>query len=108
RLHYRGRMAAGLACRKRSARRIDPRGMKAAFVLFILLSSLSQAQPPWRLSLPGWTFEFPRDHFAHQDFKTEWWYFTGNVRDESGRRFGYQLTFFRQGIRPPALRTPTT
>jgi predicted secreted hydrolase len=60
------------------------------------------------LSLPGWIYEFPRDHFAHPEFKTEWWYFTGNIRDESGRRFGYQLTFFRQGIRPPAVRGETT
>ena len=32
--------------------------------------------------------------------ETEWWYFTGNLNDESGRRLGYELTFFRQGIRP--------
>jgi predicted secreted hydrolase len=69
---------------------------------------LAQTQQPWRLSLPGWIYEFPRDHFAHPEFKTEWWYFTGNIRDESGRRFGYQLTFFRQGIRPPAVRGETT
>ena len=57
----------------------------------------------WRLSLPGWEYEFPRDHFAHPEFKTEWWYFTGNLRAVgdagAGKDFGYQLTFFRQGIR---------
>ena len=37
----------------------------------------------------------------HRDFKTEWWYFTGNLRAADGRRFGYQVTFFRQGVRPP-------
>jgi predicted secreted hydrolase len=41
---------------------------------------------------------FPRDHGAHPNFKTEWWYFTGNLQDEQKRRFGYQLTIFRQGI----------
>ena len=59
----------------------------------------------WRLAEPGWRYEFPRDHHIHADFKTEWWYFTGNLTDPTGRRFGYQLTFFRQGIRHPAERT---
>lgn len=60
----------------------------------------------WRLAEPGWKYEFPRDHHAHRDFKTEWWYFTGNVADADGHRFGYELTFFRQGIRPAAERDP--
>jgi predicted secreted hydrolase len=81
--------------------------VRAIFV-FLVLSCVAQAQPLWRLSLPGWQFVFPRDHHTHPEFKTEWWYFTGNLRDESGRRFGYQLTFFRQGIRPPSLRGNTT
>jgi predicted secreted hydrolase len=58
----------------------------------------------WKTAEPGWSYEFPRDHHAHDEFKTEWWYFTGNLADSTGRRFGYQLTFFRQGIRPPAER----
>lgn len=52
----------------------------------------------WQLALPGWHYEFPRDHGAHPAFKTEWWYFTGNLRDERGAEFGFQLTWFRQGI----------
>jgi predicted secreted hydrolase len=56
-------------------------------------------EPDWALALPGWKYEFPRDHFAHPDFKTEWWYFTGNLTAEDGREFGFQLTFFRQGTR---------
>jgi predicted secreted hydrolase len=56
-------------------------------------------EPDWALSLPGWKYEFPRDHFAHPEFKTEWWYFTGNLVAEDGREFGFQLTFFRQGVR---------
>jgi predicted secreted hydrolase len=59
----------------------------------------------WQMAQPGWRYEFPRDHHLHPDFKTEWWYFTGNLADASGRRFGYQLTFFRQGIRPLAQRS---
>ena len=44
----------------------------------------------------------------HENFKTEWWYFTGNLTNDRGRRFGYELTFFRQGIRPPNERDGTT
>jgi predicted secreted hydrolase len=60
----------------------------------------------WKSAEPGWDYEFPRDHGAHRDFKTEWWYFTGNVFDADGNRFGYELTFFRQGISPAAQRDP--
>jgi len=37
---------------------------------------------------------FPRDHGSHPDFRTEWWYLTGWVRDGEGER-GVQITFFR-------------
>lgn len=79
-------------------------------ILFSSIASLILAScvlaADWRVAQPGWRYEFPRDHHAHTEFKTEWWYFTGNVADVSGRRFGYELTFFRQGIRPPAERAP--
>jgi len=58
------------------------------------------AESGWSPSLPGWTYEFPRDHGSHPSFKTEWWYFTGNVETDDGVEFGYQLTFFRQGVIP--------
>lgn len=45
-------------------------------------------------------FEFPRDHGPHDDFQTEWWYYTGNLDTADGRHFGYQLTFFRRGLTP--------
>ncbi len=45
-------------------------------------------------------FQFPQDHGAHPDFAIEWWYLTGNLYSENGRRFGYQLTLFRIGLRP--------
>jgi predicted secreted hydrolase len=83
--------------------------MKLRAIISILLAAHGAcAQNPWRLALPGWSFEFPRDHFAHPEFKTEWWYLTGNLRDQNDRRYGYQLTFFRQGVRPPAGRFGTT
>src|SRR5689334_3316057 len=45
----------------------------------------------------GYRYEFPRDHGSHDGFRTEWWYYTGNLTAK-GRAFGYQLTFFRRGI----------
>jgi predicted secreted hydrolase len=62
----------------------------------------------WQVAEPGWSYQFPRDHHVHDKFKTEWWYFTGNLTNTSGRRFGYEVTFFRQGVRPPAERKETT
>jgi predicted secreted hydrolase len=38
---------------------------------------------------------FPTDHGSHEGFRNEWWYFTGNLFDASGRHFGFELTFFR-------------
>ncbi|BCX05531.1 MAG: carotenoid 1,2-hydratase [Candidatus Roseilinea sp.] len=46
-------------------------------------------------------FDFPRDHGPHDAYQTEWWYYTGNLFDASGRHFGYQLTFFRRALVPP-------
>ena len=51
----------------------------------------------YRVAEPGYHIEFPRDHFSHPDFRTEWWYYTGNLHDATGRRFGFELVFFRQG-----------
>jgi predicted secreted hydrolase len=51
-------------------------------------------------------FVFPEDHGPHAGFRNEWWYFTGNLETDRGRRFGYQLTFFRLALSPyPAART---
>ena len=51
-------------------------------------------------------FSFPADHGPHTGFRTEWWYFTGNLTTAEGRRFGYQLTFFRVALKPgPAVRS---
>jgi predicted secreted hydrolase len=56
------------------------------------------ADGTWKQAVGQREWRFPRDHGMHPDFRTEWWYFTGNLRDTNGHRYGYQLTFFRQGI----------
>lgn len=45
-------------------------------------------------------FQFPADHAAHPDYRSEWWYFTGNLEAGNGREFGFQLTFFRFALAP--------
>jgi len=45
-------------------------------------------------------FEFPADHGPHPDFRTEWWYYTGNLQTADRRHFGFQLTFFRVALAP--------
>jgi predicted secreted hydrolase len=56
--------------------------------------------PGFARVLSGRRFELPRDHGPHFRYQTEWWYYTGNLRTAEGRRFGYQLTFFRRGLSP--------
>lgn len=68
----------------------------ALVVLLILAASTMPGQ--YRLALPGYHYQFPRDYFNHPEFQTEWWYYTGNVKANDGHRFGFELTFFRQGF----------
>lgn len=41
---------------------------------------------------------FPADHAVHPGYRSEWWYFTGNLEAQDGRRFGMQFTLFRFGL----------
>jgi predicted secreted hydrolase len=50
-------------------------------------------------------FVFPQDWGSHPGFRSEWWYFTGNVDSAAGRHYGFELTFFRFALRAaPAWR----
>lgn len=59
------------------------------------ITPVASAVVPYAQVRPGHAFAFPRDHGAHPDFRTEWWYVTGWLRDAMGRDFGIQITFFR-------------
>jgi predicted secreted hydrolase len=70
-----------------------------AIVFLLLLGGAgSLLGSDWKQAVGPWEWSFPRDHGSHPNFRTEWWYFTGNLSDPLARRFGYQLTFFRQGV----------
>jgi len=77
------------------------RNKLAALASALLIFNPLAAQ--YRTAVPGYRFEFPRDYFDHPDFQTEWWYYTGNLKSSRGRRYGFELTFFRQAVsRDPA------
>jgi predicted secreted hydrolase len=58
----------------------------------------TETAPSFRPALPGYEYQFPRDFYSHDEFRIEWWYYTGHLEDVSGRSFGYQLTFFRVAL----------
>ncbi len=64
----------------------------------VLLMVVRAPAQQYELALPGYKFQFPRDYFNHEQYQTEWWYYTGNLRAPDGHRFGFELTFFRQGV----------
>jgi predicted secreted hydrolase len=76
------------------------RNLFIAGILFTLLltTSISSGED-FKRALPGRSFSFPRDHFSHPEFGTEWWYYSGHLSDRQKRSFGYQLTFFRTGLK---------
>lgn len=70
-----------------------------ALSMAVLLAGGGLAEDTFQTPRPGRVFEFPRDHGAHPDYKTEWWYYVGHLKAASGETFGYQLTFFRVALR---------
>ncbi|HOC43350.1 MAG TPA: lipocalin-like domain-containing protein [Thermoanaerobaculales bacterium] len=93
-------------------RKADPRRPRPARQLIAAVLALAWLAPAAaRAGENGWqritgppAIELPRDHGAHPEVQTEWWYLTANLRDAAGHRYGVQLTFFRSGLdaRPPA------
>ncbi len=84
-------------------RRWDYR-MRVALAFCLLALAPAAGAGEWKTARPDYAWSFPHDHWARHGYKTEWWYFTGHLTSEDGRRFGYQFTFFRIGMLP---RRPT-
>jgi len=63
-------------------------------------AGLGLADPSYRPSFPG-------DHGPHPDFRSEWWYFTGNLEDTDGHPFGFQFTIFRFALSGEPVRRST-
>ena len=64
----------------------------------VLPTPVSTQTDAWKRATPSRAVTLPADHAAHPDYRIEWWYYTGNLRGEGGRRYGYQVTFFRVGV----------
>ena len=45
-------------------------------------------------------FVFPRDHGAHNPYRSEWWYLTAVLEDDAGLEYGLHFTQFRQALTP--------
>ena len=73
--------------------------MKVALFLAVLHSF---ALSSFQAALPGYEFQFPRDHGSHDEYRTEWWYYSGHLRTDNGHRYGFELTFFRVGVVSPS------
>jgi predicted secreted hydrolase len=71
------------------------------FAVVSLLLVVNPIAVQYRVASPGYRYQFPRDNFNHRDFQTEWWYYTGNLKAADGHEFGFELTFFREGLIPP-------
>lgn len=77
----------------------------ALFGVWFLVSPSHGALFGFKQAEPGYTLSFPNDHAAHPAYQTEWWYYTGHLRTQAGKTYGYQLTFFRHRLdsRGPTL-----
>lgn len=69
-----------------------------AFLVLLAVTG-SASGDGWAPAEGSRRWSFPRDHGAHPEYRTEWWYFTGLLQDGQGRAYGYQFTIFRRGLR---------
>ncbi len=71
-------------------------------LVFCWAQAAFAAPPEFSVAREGAVLSFPRDHGAHSDYQTEWWYYTGQLYAEGEEpfvtppRYGFQLTFFRR------------
>jgi predicted secreted hydrolase len=69
-----------------------------AIVLFAILTRGALAADGFKQAIEPRVFAFPADHGSHAGFQTEWWYVTGNMKNDDGHEFGFQFTIFRRAI----------
>ena len=74
-------------------------------IVLLLAATLGREVPalglgsdPWLHATPTRPVRLPDDHVSHPAYRLEWWYYTGNLRGDDGRGYGYQVTFFRVGV----------
>ena len=72
------------------------------FVAFMYSLALGQ---DYKDIASGYRLKFPDDFYYKKDYRVQWWYFTGHLFDETGREFGYELTFFVVGVQKKTFRS---
>ena len=75
---------------------IAPLERLATGVLDGLADALVGPAAPLRDGTEHAGVRLPRDLYAHAGAQTEWWYYTGHMQTASGRRFGFELVFFKR------------
>jgi predicted secreted hydrolase len=75
---------------------IESFGKRAASVLDDIADAVVGKASTLRDGTEHAGVELPRDLYAHDGTQTEWWYYTGHLRTQSGRRFGFELVFFKR------------
>lgn len=81
---------------------LEGQGSGAVRTSLAVAEALSADTSGFARAVEARALEFPDDHGPHPDYRTEWWYWTGNVEASDGRHFGYQVTIFRTALRPAA------
>ncbi|HEY4001937.1 MAG TPA: lipocalin-like domain-containing protein [Candidatus Xenobia bacterium] len=75
--------------------------------LLLILALLAFTADGYRIALPGYHYRFPFDQGSHDDYQSEWWYYTGHLFSGS-HEWGYELTFFRIALQPPSAQKQTS
>lgn len=81
-------------------RRTTLQALIGAVLAMTVTVTCQRPKAEFAIAKPGYTYAFPRDHAAHPAFQTEWWYYTGHLKDADGGSYGFQLTLFRHALRP--------
>jgi len=73
--------------------------MKTLSLIFLIfLASPIALSQEYQDITRDYRLKFPQDLYYKKDYRIQWWYFTGHLFDETGREFGYELTFFAVGV----------
>lgn len=85
----------------------SPESLPSAEVQLPDVPGINGDIPPGFLAADGsHVLTFPADFGAHPDYRTEWWYYTGNLETPEQRHFGFELTIFRVSLLPPTTDLP--
>lgn len=78
--------------------RLTKRAVAVVLALSLTAAFSEAVSVEYPAVVPDYRMEFPRDEGSHPQFRTEWWYVTGWLTDDTGAELGFQVTFFR--VRP--------